>query len=115
MAHAGVPLHEIVADLQAQYGPAHYSRIDTRLERQIPKADMVTRLVDSAPSTLNGEAVARVDTLDGVKFYLADSSWLLIRPSGTEPLLRVYAEAHTPDAVRALLESGGEMGRRVTE
>ncbi|HRO92029.1 MAG TPA: phosphoglucomutase/phosphomannomutase family protein, partial [Promineifilum sp.] len=43
---------------------------------------------------------------DGIKYYLADGSWLLIRPSGTEPVLRVYAEAPNDERVRALLDFG---------
>lgn len=114
MAYANAPLHEIVADLQAKYGPAHYDRIDARLTRHLPKKEVVQRLVDDAPSHIGGESVARVDTLDGVKFYLADKSWLLIRPSGTEPVLRIYAEAHSPEAVTALLEAGTVMGNQLT-
>lgn len=112
MACARAPLHEIVADLQQQYGPAHYARNDVKLARQIPKQEMVTRLANAAPSSINGEAVVRVDTLDGVKFYLADRSWLLIRPSGTEPVLRIYAEAHSPEAVKVMLETGGNLGNQ---
>ncbi len=52
--------------------------------------------------------------MDGIKFYMSDNSWLLIRPSGTEPVLRIYAEARTPEAVKALLEAGDAMGQRVT-
>lgn len=115
MAHARAPLHEIVADLQAQYGPAHYARLDSQLSRQVPKKVMVQTLVNQAPAHINGESVVKVDTLDGVKFYLADGSWLLVRPSGTEPVLRIYAEAHTPDAVKAMLHTGSEMGSRVTD
>lgn len=115
VAHAGVPLHEVVADLQAKYGPAHYARIDSRLTKQLPKKEVVQMMVDSAPGNMNGETVQRVDTLDGVKFYLADRSWLLIRPSGTEPVLRIYAEAHTPDAVKNLLETGSAMGISLTQ
>jgi alpha-D-glucose phosphate-specific phosphoglucomutase len=113
MGVAGAPLHEIVADLQATYGPAHYGRVDERLSKHLPKKEMVKMLVDNAPGQINGETVARVDTLDGVKLYLADRSWLLIRPSGTEPVLRIYAEARSPEAVKAMLEVGGEMGSRV--
>ncbi len=115
MATAGAPLHEIVADLQDKYGPAHYARNDVKLSRHLPKSEVVQMLADSAPAQLNGETVARVDTKDGVKFYMADRSWLLIRPSGTEPVLRIYAEAHAPYAVNALLEEGGLMGRRLLE
>lgn len=112
IAQSNAPLHEIVSDLQKAFGPAHYGRIDSTLKRQVPKKEMVKKLVDSAPATLGGESVARVDTLDGVKFYLADHSWLLIRPSGTEPVLRIYAEARTPDMMKALLAAGSELGQQ---
>ncbi len=116
MAQTEAPLHEIVAQLQADHGPAHYARVDARLKSLLPsKWDFVQKLAHSAPGRLNGETVQRVDTLDGVKFYLADDSWLLIRPSGTEPVLRVYAEAHTSQAVTALLEEGSKLGRALTE
>ena len=110
MALARAPLHEIVADLQAEFGPAHYGRIDAQLELQLPKDEMVRRLTDSAPAALAGESVTQVETTDGVKFWLSDDSWLLIRPSGTEPLLRIYAEAPTRDAVPALLGEGQALG-----
>ncbi|GAB4529798.1 MAG: phosphoglucomutase/phosphomannomutase family protein [Anaerolineae bacterium] len=113
MAYAKAPLHEIIEDLQAKHGPALYARNDVRLAKQVPKKDMVRMLVDSAPAQINGQSVARVDTLDGVKYYLADRSWLLIRPSGTEPVLRIYAEARSQDAVKAMLKVGREMGERV--
>ena len=100
MAQAQAPLHEIVADLQAQFGPAHYGRIDAQLGQQLPKGELLRRIAENAPARLIGEAVTSVDTTDGVKFWQADDSWLLIRPSGTEPLLRIYAEARSPDAVQ---------------
>ncbi len=113
MAHNKAPLHEIVADLQANFGPACYARNDVHLSHQRPKKQIVQMLTDSAPETMNGETVVRVDTMDGIKFYLSDDSWLLIRPSGTEPVLRIYAEAHTFDAVKALLDCGAAMGKLV--
>jgi phosphomannomutase len=114
MSQYQVPLHEIVADLQANFGPAHYDRIDVRLSHQLPKKEMVDRLLNAAPGNVNGETIARVDKLDGAKFYLADHSWLLIRPSGTEPMLRIYAEARTPESRDALLKMGSELGNQVT-
>jgi alpha-D-glucose phosphate-specific phosphoglucomutase len=113
MAQTRAPLHEIIADLQANFGPAHYGRIDTNLAKQLPKREMVERLSHSAPERLIGEAVGKVDTMDGVKYYLADHSWLLIRPSGTEPVLRIYAEARTPEAVQGLLKEGSAMGEKL--
>lgn len=115
MAVSDAPLHEIIAGLQAEHGPAHYGRIDSHLQHQKPKKQMTAFLVDHAPSAINSESVVRVDTLDGVKFYMSDGSWLLIRPSGTEPVLRIYAEARSMDAVRGLLEEGAKMGQQVTQ
>jgi alpha-D-glucose phosphate-specific phosphoglucomutase len=115
MAANHAPLHEIVADLQAQVGPAVYDRLDKKLDRRIPKKQMTTFLVDHAPSHISGETVSRVDTLDGVKFYLADGGWLLIRPSGTEPVLRIYAEGRSAAEVRAMLDCGAEMGDRALD
>ena len=112
MAEKRAPLHEIVADLQATFGPALYDRIDVRLSHQVPKKQMVQMLVDVAPKQVGGESIVKVDTLDGVKFYLADHSWLLIRPSGTEPVLRIYAEARTADMRDALLKMGSELGEK---
>jgi alpha-D-glucose phosphate-specific phosphoglucomutase len=113
MAEKRVPLHEIVADLQANFGPAHYDRIDVKLAHQVPKKQMVKLLADAAPKQVGGESIVRVDTLDGVKFYLADHSWLLIRPSGTEPVLRIYAEARSIEMRDALLKMGSELGNKV--
>jgi phosphomannomutase len=67
---------------------------------------MVDRLTQGAPSTLAGQRVTEVQTTDGVKYLLADDSWLLIRPSGTEPVLRVYAEAREAGMVEELLSYG---------
>ena len=114
MATERAPLHEIVADLQASYGPAHYARLDVHLKQQRPKKVIVKMLADSAPNQINGERVVRVDTMDGIKFYMSDNSWLLIRPSGTEPVLRIYAEARAPEAVKALLDAGNAMGHSIT-
>ncbi len=73
---------------------------------------MVKMLVDLAPPTISGVEVEEVQTTDGVKYYLNDGSWLLIRPSGTEPVLRVYAEAANDERVQALLDFGEEMAAR---
>jgi alpha-D-glucose phosphate-specific phosphoglucomutase len=109
VAEAGAPLTELVADLQQTFGPTVYQRDDIHLKNSISKDDMVKRLVQAAPAQIAGESVVKVDSYDGVKFHLADDSWLLIRPSGTEPLLRVYAEAGSEEAVKALLHKGREL------
>ena len=115
MAYYGGTLHEIIEGLQQEYGPACYARNDVRLTQQIDKKLMVQKLADSAPQTLNNETVLRCNTMDGIKYYMADDSWLLIRPSGTEPVLRIYAEARTNQDVQALLEAGGKLGKAMIE
>jgi len=67
---------------------------------------MAARLENEAPQEIGGEKVNQVYSLDGIKYILADDSWLLVRPSGTEPVLRVYAEGRTPEMVQALLGYG---------
>ena len=109
VADAGVPLHELNADLQRTVGPTCYARRDMRLPHPVVKSEMIERLTGNAPPAMNGQTVLRVDTLDGVKYRLADDSWLLIRPSGTEPVLRVYAEAPDAGSVSALLDAGRTM------
>jgi phosphomannomutase len=80
-----------------------------RLRYPVVKHDMVARLTDGAPSSIGGVTVQGMDIRDGVKYRLADDGWLLIRPSGTEPVLRVYAEAPTDDGVKALLDYGRDV------
>jgi phosphomannomutase len=106
---AEAQLHELVEDLQADLGPTHYARRDIPLHTPVAKKTMVQRLVLDAPNSLAGEPVVDVDTLDGVKYVLSDDSWLLIRPSGTEPVLRVYAEGRDPATVETLLGYGARV------
>jgi phosphomannomutase len=73
---------------------------------------MVAYLLNGAPQEIAGVTVDDVQTVDGVKYYLNDGSWLLIRPSGTEPVLRVYAEASDDGRVQALLNFGEEMAQK---
>jgi phosphomannomutase len=109
LAAAEAPLQELVEELQRLVGPAHYARRDIPLRTPVSKQRMVQRLTGDAPGSLGGETVIDVDTLDGVKYLLADDSWLLIRPSGTEPVLRVYAEGRDPTMVDTLLTYGEQV------
>jgi phosphomannomutase len=109
MAHSKASLHELVADIQKEVGPTCYARRDIPVKRRVPKAEMVTRLEEEAPAELAGQSVVSLSTLDGVKYVLADDAWLLIRPSGTEPVLRVYAEGRSLDEVGALLAYGEQV------
>jgi alpha-D-glucose phosphate-specific phosphoglucomutase len=106
MGAADAPLHEIITDLQTKFGPTVYKRVDLKLKQAVSKKEMVTRLSENAPASMGGQTVREVSTKDGVKFYLEDDSWLLIRPSGTEPVLRVYAEGTSEALVEAMLAVG---------
>ncbi len=114
VASLGVSLYDLVEDLVNKYGPVHYQRTDLRLSHPIAKEQMTRRLTEETPPEIGGEKVTEVQSLDGVKFILSDDSWLLIRPSGTEPVLRVYAEGRTPEMVQDLLKFGEEVAANTT-
>ncbi len=113
IARSGKTLAALVDDLHADLGPVYYARADLRLRRPVAKKDMVARLRDGAPTHIAGVPVQEVSDLDGVKYLMADESWLLIRPSGTEPLLRVYAEAGDEVTMRHLLRYGEQVAEGV--
>jgi phosphomannomutase len=114
MADEGKSLGELVADLQQQYGEHYYDRIDLHIPDDI-KNGAIAR-ARAGVKTFAGMEVDRVENLDGMKFFLrnpeaenkpnAAESWILLRASGTEPLLRVYAESCSPEAVQRLLQAG---------
>jgi len=114
VAEAKSTLSEMVANLLEEFGPAFYERRDQRLKRPVAKQKMVDMLINEAPAELGGKCVAEVSTRDGVKYILEDNSWLLIRPSGTEPVLRVYAEGRTENIVQSLLAYGEEVAAKAT-
>jgi phosphomannomutase len=110
----GLLLVEIVASSGVSlYEPAYYQRKDLRLNRPVAKARMTQHLLDSAPSSIGGYPVTDILTVDGVKYLMEDDSWLLIRPSGTEPVLRVYAEGRSQEMVKALLAFGEQVAETV--
>lgn len=85
-----------------------YARVD-RPVKPFKKSHLVAGLMANVPARLGGAAIARVSDGDGVKYILVDNSWLLIRPSGTEPVLRIYAEARSDEQVKTLLVEGGTL------
>jgi phosphomannomutase len=111
---SGASLSELVESLIKEYGPVHYQRTDLRLSQPIAKGKMTRRLLEETPPAIGGEKVVDTLSVDGVKFILADDSWLLIRPSGTEPVLRVYAEGRSPEMVQDLLKYGESVATNTT-
>jgi alpha-D-glucose phosphate-specific phosphoglucomutase len=113
VADSGGSLVDLVDDLLAEVGPAFYERRDLRLKHPVAKDKMTARLQNEAPAQIGGEKIIEISTRDGVKYILSDDSWLLIRPSGTEPVLRVYAEGRSMDMVKELLRYGEEVAASV--
>jgi alpha-D-glucose phosphate-specific phosphoglucomutase len=113
VAASGATLYELVENLQNEVGPVYYQRTDLRLSHPVSKQTMSHILVVDAPTEIGGERISGLSTVDGVKYMAADGSWLLIRPSGTEPVLRVYAEGRTPQMVKALMGYGEQVAAQV--
>jgi phosphomannomutase len=102
----GQPLSHILLDLEKRVGPHAYARHDIHLERATYDSER-KRILDllerNEPSEVAGVKVVRVNSEDGFKFVLADDSWVLLRASGTEPLIRIYSEAKSRADVDARL------------
>ncbi len=111
------PVSNAIAHFHEIAGPSFYRRIDVHIPRE-EYADVKRRLledlVEQAPTELAGQPVSRtqsLDTSDGFKFFVADGSWLLVRTSGTEPLVRVYTEATSEDVRESMLQAGERLVR----
>lgn len=116
MAEEGKTLGELVAALQSEYGEHQYGRIDLHIPDEVKNGAIArAKALKQGDPVFAGMPVLRTETLDGVKFYLdnpeaktkpkAAETWLLLRASGTEPLLRIYTESCSKDSVTRLLEA----------
>ena len=116
MAEEGKTLGQLVADLQAEYGEHQYGRIDLHISDEVKNGAIArARGLKSGDPVFAGMPILRQETLDGVKFYLdnpeattkpkAAETWLLLRASGTEPLMRIYTESCSKESVARLLDS----------
>jgi phosphomannomutase len=112
MAEEGKPLGQLVADLQREFGPHYYGRRDLHIPEDI-KQNAIQRAREDGTQNLGRYKVLKKEHLDGVKFFLdaptngnGAEAWVLFRASGTEPLLRLYTEASSPELVTELLSTG---------
>ena len=115
MADEGKTLGEIVAALQEEFGEHQYGRIDMHIDEELKQLAIARAGALAAGDTMAGLKVLRMETMDGIKFFLenpaaatkknAAETWLLLRASGTEPLLRVYCESCSTESVTAILEA----------
>jgi phosphomannomutase len=104
MVRLGKKPSELLEELFSRVGAHYYDRIDTKFQGDRHSREQ--RILDSKPKTFGGLAVTGQDTTDGFKFTLEDGGWLLIRFSGTEPIIRVYTETTHKDRVQAILQDG---------
>ena len=102
---AGKKTSEIVADLHREFGAFYYERRDTRVQPEQGRR-LIESLLAGPPKSLCGMKVKEVSGKDGVKFIFDDESWLMLRQSGTEPVLRLYVEASSKQKTAALLDEG---------
>jgi phosphomannomutase len=110
LATERVSVDRILTRLEQQFGRHCYGRIDTHFPLE-KRGALMQFLKENPPIKLLRSPLAAVKTFDGVKFVAKDSSWLMLRGSGTEPILRIYAEAKSEADVRKLLEMGGKLAR----
>jgi phosphomannomutase len=105
MAYRGKRLEELIDEIMAEFGDHEYNRVD--LHPDVSKWDgIVANLKDFQPKSFADKAVKTVSKIDGTKIIFEDESWILLRPSGTEPVVRVYAEASSRERVMQLLDAG---------
>ena len=112
LATERVPVTELISRLEKKFGPHRYGRIDTHFPLE-KRAALMEFLQREPPSKLLRSPLAEMKTFDGVKYIAQDTSWLMLRGSGTEPILRIYAEAKSEPDVRKLLKLGVDLTKRV--
>jgi phosphomannomutase len=114
MADEGKPLGQLVADVQREFGPHYYGRRDLHIADEV-KQSAIKRASAEGTKRLGRYGVVQKENLDGIKFFLdaptggnGADAWVLFRASGTEPLLRLYSEAASPELVNEILASAKE-------
>ncbi|MBT1071960.1 phosphoglucomutase/phosphomannomutase family protein [Pelotalea chapellei] len=110
MAVSGKGLRRLLEETMDEIGRFHYRRVDQRIEDNA-KEQLIARLRSQPPRMINNRQVATLNSSDGFKFTFENGDWLLIRPSGTEPVLRLYSEAGSSDEVDRLLQAAAILAK----
>jgi len=108
MVKTGKNPSELIEYLYSKVGPHYYKRVDIKFP-EAERQSIIDRVRNNPPGTIDNVKVLNIDTTDGFRFTLSDSTWLLIRFSGTEPLLRIYSETDSPERAERLLKLGKEL------
>ncbi len=106
------PLNRLLAELEKKFGPHRYNRIDTHFPLE-KRAALMEFCQKNPLARLGRSTVVQVKAFDGVKFIAQDGSWLMLRGSGTEPILRIYAESQSEAKVQQLLQLGVRLTKQV--
>jgi phosphomannomutase len=109
MSYKNEGIGAILENLMRDHGFFHFHRSDIKITNYEKMEAIISKLLNSPPKKVEDLKVSDVRTLDGVKYILSDNSWLLFRPSGTEPLLRIYVEASSHEVARKVLKRGEEL------
>jgi len=112
LATERVSVNELLKRLVRQFGPHHYARLDTPFPLE-KRAALMEYCKANPPAKLAGSPLANINTTDGVKFVAQNGVWLMLRGSGTEPVLRIYAEAKSGAAAHELIADGVRITKRV--
>lgn len=105
MVQTGKRPSQLLDDLFEKVGPHYYQRIDSYFDND-RKAEILSNVATSRPATIGGLKVTDIITIDGHQFIMEDGGWLLVRFSGTEPIIRIYCETTHEDKVQAILDDG---------
>jgi phosphomannomutase len=107
MAKTGKSLKELIQMVYDEVGTFASDRDDLHIDNET-KEKVIANCKEGAYDSFGSYKVLRTETIDGFKFHVSDDSWVMIRPSGTEPVLRVYAEAPDANEVRRILDATRE-------
>ncbi len=104
MVYRKKSMNSIVKDMEGEFGRYHYRRFDLNIQKQNVSLERLKKI-----KKILGKSVIKIKDFDGIKLILEDESWLMFRASGTEPLVRVYAEAKTANFAQALISFGAKL------
>ena len=103
MAKSGKTLDDIIEEVYELVGPFKFERSDLHITEEL-KQQIIANCKNNQYKSFGEYQIRNVETIDGFKYFIDDERWVMIRPSGTEPVLRVYAEAPTIEEVRNILK-----------
>ena len=115
MAWSGKGIDDIKDEIIEKFGAYYLHRTDIKFNTNDEKDEVISKLCHNIPSSFGDEKISDVYTLDGIKYILEDHSWVLFRPSGTEPVFRIYAESSSHQKSYKILAECEELIAKITK